>query len=52
MNAYSDDTLKTIKTMTRSPEFFEKMLKEMEGQCRMLKQLNEFKEKNAVHSNR
>ena len=51
MNAYSEDTL---KTMSRSPEFFEKMLKEMERQCKMLKkQLNEFKEeKNAVHSNR
>lgn len=51
MNAYSEETL---KTMTRSTEFFEKMLKEMERQCKMLKkQLNEFKEeKNAVHSNR
>lgn len=51
MNAYSEDTL---KTMMQSPAFFEKMLKEMERQCKMLKkQFSEFKEeKNAVHSNR
>lgn len=51
MSAYSEDAL---KTMIRSPEFFEKMLNEMERQCKMLKrQLKEYKEeKNAIHSNR